>query len=158
MGVGIQGAPPQGGGSGGSGIPEVSNIFRLGLDNAAIAAGSWEVTSAAAWLLGFGFKNTDKAQNDELDFEVNLAAGTYTIELEVATKPEAGIITVKFDDTSIGTIDNYAAGATYGASKSITGISVSAGLQTLKLVMATKNASASAYELQLGYMRLLKTA
>jgi hypothetical protein len=86
------------------------------------------------------------AQNDEINFDLIIAAGTWTFELIHQKSSARGICTLSLDGTSIGTIDMYNGTSVLSTRSSVTGVSVATtGKKRLRLKMATKNASASSY-------------
>lgn len=87
---------------------------------------------------------SDSTQNDAISFDFACGAGTYTIELRHLAFANRGIYTVQIDNVTVGTIDGYASSLTFTRSL-LTGVVITAGRHTLTLVMATKNASSSAY-------------
>ena len=90
--------------------------------------------------------NSSGAQNDEIEFDVVLGAGTWTLELLHYAFTDRGIFTAYLDGVSVGTLDGYSASEVRHKRQSITGIVVATpGKKTFKLKMATKNASASSY-------------
>lgn len=105
-------------------------------------------------------KESGGSQNDEINWDVVLGSGTWGFELIHARDTNRGIYTVSLDVTgTLGTIDGYNATLGYNRSDLITGISVAAnGKQRLKLKMATKNASSSAYYGSIQSVRLYRTA
>ena len=125
----------------------------------AIIQGTWVVSINSLSIFNGIFLNTSVAQNDRVDFKVYLEAGTYTFIVMGATYSTYGILTLLFDDSSQGTIDLYSAGAVYNVLKSIVNITVTtAGLKTISLKMATKNASSTGYGLGVCSMVLFRTA
>lgn len=99
------------------------------------------------------------AQNAEISWKVLLGAGTWAIEWLGITGANNGIVTAYLDAASVGTVDCYAGGSSLNVSKSITGISVATtAAVTVKFVMATKNASSSAYYGQFHRLQLRRTA
>jgi hypothetical protein len=103
--------------------------------------------------------NSPGAVNDEIGWDVVLAAGTWTFSLLYTKISPGGIITVSLDGSSLGTIDTYNAATTPNQRASITGISVaSSGKKRLLLKMATKNASSSNYWAALQALGLIRTA
>jgi hypothetical protein len=96
---------------------------------------------------GVGITNglTSPAQNDEIAWDVILAAGTWTIALWLRKSTNVGIYTVEIDGSSVGTLDGYNASA-LAARMALTGVSVAAtGKKRFSLAMLTKNASSSGY-------------
>ena len=124
-----------------------------------IVGGTPARTQQAAGLGGGHLFAAPVAQDDEIGWNVPLSAGTWTLTLIHVTGPSCGIYTTKLDSTTIGTIDGYSAGVTSNVVTEISGISVgSSGVYTLKLVMATKNASATDYQYRFHWITLRRTA
>ena len=102
------------------------------------------------------------AQNDSVEFDVVLAAGTWSVCFRGTKYTDCGIITVKLDGVSVGTIDTYAASAQYDQFMSLTGITVAAtGKKRLQLSVPTKNGSSSGYKIRgnpFAPLRLIRTA
>lgn len=106
-----------------------------------------------------GWKQSSGAQNDQIDFEVVLAAGTWDVELMYVANTDNGIISVQFDAVEKGTIDTYNGSATYNNRSSVTGIAVATTAKViLRLKMATKNASSSSYVGEVQHIQLRRTA
>jgi hypothetical protein len=103
-------------------------------------------------------KTSSGAQNDEINWTVILAPGTWTLELMHVTYTDRGIYTVQFNSSTVGTIDGYSAGVVRNVRSSITGISVvSLGTTQVKLKMATKG-SGTSYVGCIQHIRLQQTA
>lgn len=78
-------------------------------------------------------------------WDVTLAAGQWDLDLSYATFSSAGIISVQLDGVTQGTIDTYTS-STIFRNRSIVRITVpTPGVHRLNFLMATKNASSSAY-------------
>ncbi len=85
------------------------------------------------------------SQNDSITFDFVALAGTFSIELYHLPFTNRGIYTIQIDGSSVGTIDGYAASLA-AARGTLTGVSIaSSGQHTLKVLMATKNASSSGF-------------
>ena len=98
------------------------------------------------------------SQNDEVAWDVVLAAGTWDVTLHHRKSTNVGIYTVTVDGSSIGTVDGYAAAAA-AAATTISGVSVATtGKKRLKFKMATKNASSSDYVATIHKVTLRRTA
>lgn len=54
-------------------------------------------------------KDSSGAQNDEINFDVVLGAGTWTIELMHRTSNDRGVYSVQLDGVAVGTVEGYAA-------------------------------------------------
>lgn len=105
-------------------------------------------------------------QNDEINFDLAVPAGTWTLELMHTRVAAFGIYTVTIDGAapstyggSADTIDGYAASTTPNVRTTITGIVLSSSaVRRVKLKMATKNASSTGYTGGIQGLRLVKTA
>lgn len=109
---------------------------------------------------GFGgaLMASSGVQNDEITWPVALTAGTWTFTLVYGKDTDAGIVTVQLDGASQGTIDTYAA-QTFNNVSSLAGLTVAtSGKKVLRLLMATKNASSSAYRGRIQGIQLVRTA
>lgn len=97
-------------------------------------------------------------QNSYGEWEVGpLRSGTWRLDVLHYKFTDAGIYTVSFDGSDVGTIDEYA-GSGGAARSSITGITVSdSGRVTVRFTMATKNASSSNYKSRLSAFTLTRT-
>lgn len=126
----------------------------------AIAQTNWDTIALPAGSpVFYGNKSSSGAQNAEINWDVVLAAGTWTIELIHHTFTDTGIYTVQLGGVTKGTIDGYSAGDVVNVRSSVTGIVVaSSGKVRLKLLMATKNASASSYTGRIQHVQLRRTA
>jgi hypothetical protein len=136
---------------------------------------NFDTNTVQSLALYCGYRVSSSAQNDEINFDVVLAAGTWTFELMyVKQTGGGGIFTVQLSTdasafTSIGsapynasgsTIDSYTAGATtYNVLGSLTGITIATtGRYRLKLLMATKNAGSANYTGVIQHIQLRRTA
>lgn len=125
----------------------------------AIGHVNWDTVTIDTGALMNGYKSSTGAQNAEINFDLVLARGTWTIELLHAKTSNVGIYTIQLDGSTVGTIDGYDAGLFKNTLSSITGIAVLVSAKyRLKLLMATKNASASAYYGFLHHVQLRRTA
>lgn len=108
---------------------------------------------------GYCFTNESAvAQNDAFSFPVWLGVGTWTIEIICRYLSANGIMTVKIDGSSVGTLDAYSAG-TGRANLSLTGITVAtSGSKTIQILMATKHASSSGYRAYIFAINFRRTA
>lgn len=132
------------------------------LSDYSVAVGTWGFNtwgSEGATLYpngGLGFYNTAGAQNDALSYPIALSAGLWTITLHTRKSSNLAIYTVQIDGATVGTYDGYSASATYGKGQ-ITAVGVTAGLHTLKLLAATKNASSTQYFMEIFGISLRRT-
>lgn len=132
-------------------------MYDINVFNGAWANTNWStITLNTAYAMN-GIKESTGAQNAEIIWPVTLSAGTWTFELLHSKNTDVGIYTVYLDDTSIGTIDGYAAD-TKNQVGTITSVSVTAtGRYMLKIKMATKNGSSSNYFGRIHHVRLMRT-
>ena len=135
------------------------HITILGQHYSGIIQGTWIAgVDASQFLYGY-FYNNSNAQNDQIDFKVYLATGTYTFSLLLVKSATAAIATILLDGVSLGTIDMYAAVNTYNQIGSISNLTVtSAGLKTLSVKAATRNGSSAGWTLAISSMSLFRTA
>lgn len=126
----------------------------------AVSHTQWNTVATDASSIYGRFKDTIPiAQNNEINWDVVLGAGTWSIELIHITISTAGIYTIQLDEATVGTIDGYTAATTYDVRTTVSGIVVGAsGKKRLKLLMATKNASSSNYRGLLTAVQLRRTA
>jgi hypothetical protein len=105
-----------------------------------------------------GYKLSTVAQNNEINYDISLSAGTWDIELLHVTGANQGIYTITLDDIACGTIDGYSAGTAYNVRTSLTGVIVpDPRVYRLKLKMATKNASSANYQGLIQHIQLRRT-
>jgi hypothetical protein len=125
----------------------------------AVSHVNWDSINANSILLLNASKQSSGAQNAEINFDVSLAAGTWTIEVMCLATTDGGIITFQLDGTTAGTVDTYRSSGQANTLLSVAGVTVaSSGKKRLKLLMATKNASSSAYTCYLQHIQLRRTA
>ena len=109
--------------------------------------------------LGMGYLEGNQTQNAYVEWDVWLDAGTWKYAHTALDYTDSGIYTVQLDGVTVGTIDGYNAVLTRNVYKEITGIAVATSkVYTLKILMATKNASSSNYGPRLSSIALIKTA
>ena len=123
-----------------------------------VIAGSFSIGLNAAWLFYSSIGNNAGAQNDEINAQITLAAGTYTFRLNCNRDSSQGITTLFLDETNIGTLDFYGAGDK-NFSQDLTSVTVATGgLKTFKIKILTKNGSATHYGLMLHVVGIFRTA
>ncbi len=106
-----------------------------------------------------GSRSGSVVQNSYIEWNLLLGAGTWAVDVMTSTYNGSGIITVSLDGSSVGTIDLYSAGVADNVQQSLTGVTVAAtGVKAVRLTMATKNASSSAYDCVLNGLQLRRTA
>lgn len=125
----------------------------------AVSQTNFDTNNVQALAIHNAFKASSGAQNDEINWDVILAAGTWTVELTYRKASDAGIVSVQFDSVEKGTIDQYNAATSYNNRSTVAAITVATtGKVRLKLKMATKNASSSSYVGYLQHVQLRRTA
>jgi len=135
------------------------HITVLPYSYSAIIQGTWVIYTAATQILYSALYNSTIAQNDQLDFKIYLAAGTYTFRVAALRDNNRGILSLLFDTVSQGTVDLYNAGSESNFFGDITGIVVATpGLKTVSLKAATKNTNSNGYMLCITYFVLFRTA
>lgn len=106
---------------------------------------NWATRTQASTSLGGGTLVTDStAQNNLFTNDHWLDGGTYKVALIYGKDTDQGI----FNITGVSgtqTVDGYNGSATANNYTEVTGITVAAGIKTMTVTMATKNASSSAY-------------
>ena len=116
-------------------------------------------TDSAGKTLVLFAKDSSNAQNDDISWDITLAAGTWTLEIMGVVAVARGISTAYLGAINVGTIDWYGASTLYNQRKTITGIVVSSTAKyRFKLKMETKHASASNYQGTLQWIQWRRTA
>jgi hypothetical protein len=120
---------------------------------------NWASSSTETTMVLNGHRQSSAAQNDSVEWNVSLAAGTWDVELLHTTLNTNGIYHVSLDGTEVGTIDSYSASQTPSVRSTIAGIEVSrTGVHEFQLKMASKNVSSSQYYARLQHVQLRCTA
>jgi hypothetical protein len=134
--------------------------FFLNTAGCTAIAGTWTNAANTAEILNQLYSNlTTNAQNDEFEFKIPLAAGTYTLNLVSVRDGTSGILTVRVDGSTVGTIDLYNAGSQVNVVSSIASIVVAAtATKTINFKLETKNASSTDYVAYLTFVQFIKTA
>lgn len=118
--------------------------------------GTWTPNQNSGFLGGGQYYNTP-AQNDQFTNNEWLNNGTYKISVLYIQSTDKAIMTWKIAGSSVGTIDAYNASNLNNIYAEITGITVVAGLSTVQVIAATKNASSSNYYIQMHTYALIRT-
>ncbi len=108
---------------------------------------TWNVDAGQS--IGWGHLGASTgAVNDYIEWDVWFPAGTWTLLYYYLTGSSYGIATVSLDGTTLGaTIDGYTAASVRNNVATRPGIVVAtAGVKVLKVLMASKHASSSAYK------------
>ena len=108
--------------------------------------------------LGGGYYTSNGAQNDYFDTDFWSEARTYKYAQVVRKDSNIGIATISIDGSSVGTLDGYNASTLQSQYQEITGIVVAtAGVKSIQVKMATKNASSTNYYGYIGSMAWIST-
>jgi hypothetical protein len=130
------------------------DVFEL-----AVSQTNWDTISIDTGVLLNASKQSTNAVDNEIGFDVVLAAGTWTFELLHTMNSGNGIYSIQFDGVQKGVIDGYASTWTTNVLSSVTAISVpTSGVVRIKLKMSTKNASSSGYAGIIQHIQLRRTA
>lgn len=125
----------------------------------AISHVNWDTVFVDTAVAYNGTKRNGGAINDEINFDVSLAKGTWIVTILSATTNSFGIVSVQFDEVEKGTIDLYTSSLVPNVRSSVTGIAVpTTGKVRLKLKVTGKNASSSNYYAYLQHIQLKRTA
>lgn len=135
-----------------------------------IPGGSFSSTIAGTWTriganvgsgaAGWNAAQSAGAQNEEIQYKCILAAGTYSIYLNVDKDVNRGIYTVSIDSVSAGTSDSYNSSRIANVILTLTTslVVATSKLVTVNVKMASKNASSSAYYGTLNAIEFVRTA
>jgi hypothetical protein len=130
----------------------------LGEQDAANKVGTWAGFISAANVADLVYNSTN-AQNDEIDWDLSLEAGTYTLALAYPIGPAQAILTVTLDGVPVGTIDQYNAATVYWNRGKIQGITVpNTGKHRLGFKAATRNGASTGWTIELQRIQLRRTA
>lgn len=121
---------------------------------------NWNTIAKNTQYLTNGIKyNSPSALNDEINFDVILSAGTWTIEVMHDKGVDRGMVEVALDGVAVGTIDGYDAGGLYDVRSNISAVTIAAtGKKRLRLKVTGKNASATNHIFALQHIQLRRTA
>lgn len=121
--------------------------------------GTWALINGAGFVQHIN-NNATSANGDNFTWNVdNVIAGTYTIIVFVRIAGSMGHLDVDVNGVSVATaIDNYSSTSVYYVPKIIEGCSFNNGTNTIKFTMNGKNAAASAYELMISHLVILRSA
>jgi hypothetical protein len=100
-----------------------------------IGQGTFVIVSSSVDYLGWEMYNSTNTNGDNISYMADLAPGTYTFLLIHHIENNRGKIDIQFNESVVGTIDAYSAGAVNIARSLITGIVVSGGITTIKLII-----------------------
>jgi len=115
----------------------------LPIIGADVIANTWTVAGNSSQIYGTYYQGQN--QGAEIGFPLVMDAGTWSVSVLGVTNNDAGNLSVQIDGTQVGTMDWYAAGLSFNATKSVTGITVAtSGPKTLSFEIIAKNPSSSA--------------
>lgn len=142
-----------------AGVAGVGHITILPINYEAIVQGTWTLYVFTDQVLNHVWYNSTAAINDEINYKVYLAKGTYTLRMLGRTYDSAGIMDVQIDGGSIASFDWWTLANIPNVMKSDTGnVIATPGLKTLTLKISAKNAEAAAYGCNVSYIALWRTA
>lgn len=105
-----------------------------------VTQGSWGYASGVDFPMFTCIYNPSDTQNDQIDYFIWLAKGTYTLSVLGRTGTVRPIATYMIDGVSIGTLDWYAAATDYSVIQTITNISITTiGKKIFSIKAATRN-------------------
>ncbi len=126
---------------------QMLNIFVIPYHQ--IIQGTWVFSTDYNQYFDIKIRNTSKTINDEIDYKILLAKGTYKAHLVYIKNSDGGICSIKIDDTEIMSVDMYASSTTRNQIATQSNINISSdGIKTLKFIAKDKNASSSGYFLE----------
>src|SRR3990167_6364665 len=104
--------------------------------------------------LGGGQSRGDSTLNNERTVDWWRDIGTYKVAVVYTKDTDGGVLDVQWDSASQGTIDTYNASETKNNYSELTGLaSASAAVTELKVIAPSKNASSTAYNLNLNSVK-----
>ena len=108
--------------------------------------GTWAVAiDPVCWQNGNLGNFASHAINDEVNYKIYLAKGTYNLSVLFYRADNRGILTFSTEDGTLGTVDMYGVSAP-NIRGTITGIVVpNSGIKTLSVKIASKNGASSNY-------------
>jgi len=122
-------------------------------------AGTWaQYAGAALWIYNAYANQATKALNDELALTGFLVpkAAPYTLHLIYMESTDHGIIHIFINGVDVAQIDTYAGAADSNIVGSVSLGTLTAGLKIIRLKMASKNASSTAYKAAIQYLSIIK--
>jgi len=142
--------------SAGGGSPLYIPIRQAG----AVIQGTWSWDYYAShWCANRFYNNAAAAVNDQIDFYVYLAAGTYSFIFFCKNDTAAGKVHILIDTIDKGNVDLYAGSQLENQVETLADVVVgTAGVKTISLKVSDKNASSSNYECDLNGFAIVRTA
>lgn len=134
-------------------IPLSSGRVYLAANSWSTRSGTWGYVSNQDW-----FYNISNAVGNYLEFDVYLNAGTYDFYASFPKQTDRGIVDLRIDGVSIGTLDQYGADSPSNQGK-ISGFTITnSGYKKFKYYISGKNVSSSAYYVLFRDMVLVQTS
>lgn len=108
-------------------------------------SGNTPSRAASTSAVGLGLvRTTTSAIDDTIEWNVEMAAGTWSIRFIYVTHSGGGTHAVKIDGTTFATLDTYSAGDVYNVTSTTTAVAVaSSGIHVLSSVCTGKHASSA---------------
>ncbi len=121
--------------------------------------GTWTQSVDATNWFCYEKYNSSHANGDGQTFDIYLGAGTWTLSMTNKKQPNAAIVLVKIDGTTVATFDQYAAGGVTNQTFTQAGIVVaSSGQKVMTIIVSGKNAASSDYYCYLDVIQWTRTA
>lgn len=118
---------------------------------------NWATRTQSSSALAGGRLDTDSTAQNNLHTQDDwFDTGTYKVALIHQKDTDQGIYNIT-GVSGTQTVDGYAGSASFNNYTEVTGVSVTAGLKTAQVSMATKNASSSAYGGELNTVAWVRT-
>ncbi len=147
------------GGGGGDADATMSRLIPINLLLPAFADTNWSTYS----LDNTGYADAEVyssgVQNDEISWQVALAAGTWAVDILFTKSNNRGIASIQIDDSAEGTVDFYGGSASWNNVGGVAGITIATtALYELSIKMLSKNGSSSSYFGGLNLLQMRRTA
>lgn len=128
-------------------------------DNFGVVAGSWDRTLSGSYETGAHLHNTIPAVDDEVGLGTIFApsATAYTAYFYCQTGTANGIMHIFIDGVDIAQLDCYSAAGSVNEVLSVSLGTITAGIHSLVIKMASKHASATDYATRIQGMNIAKT-
>ncbi len=123
-----------------------------------VIQGNWNIGIASYQAMNYYYQNGG-VDGDELNYEIFLAAGTYTFRFMGMEHDTRGIFDLTIDGIVKGSIDTYNSSFGENYIASITGATVAtSGVADVNVKINGKNASSSGYYLSITSFAMWRTA
>jgi hypothetical protein len=101
---------------------------------------------------------TNTQSSGWLEWDITLAAGTFTIDLICFRNPDAGIATLSLDGTTVGTLDLYVAIGNPAVLSLANVVVATGGKKVFRIASGTKNPSSSGFFIRYAASIIRRTA